>query len=71
MKIDRDMIVDLLQKRGQPDKAREAQDQLPQQVDHEDAGLLGKFGLDPQDLIKMLPGGLGDKLGGLGGLLGK
>lgn len=66
MKIDRDMIVDLLQKKGQPDKAQAARDELPQQVDHEqDAGMLGKFGLDPQDLIKLLPGGLGDKLGGL------
>ena len=49
------------------DKAQQADQELPGQVDTErDAGLLQKFGIDPMDLVKKLGGG-----GGLGGLLGR
>jgi hypothetical protein len=66
MKIDRDMIVNLLHQRGEPQKAEAAARELPPEVDHEQhAGLLSKFGIDPQELLGKLPGNLGDKLGGL------
>ena len=68
MQIDKSQIISLLQSRGDHDKAAQAESDLPDQVDPEaDAGLLGKLGLDPQDLLGQLPGGLGKTLGGLGG----
>ncbi len=64
MNIDKSQILDLLRSRGDTDKAEEADRELPDQVDTDkDAGLLSKFGVNPQDLIGMLPGGLGN-LGG-------
>lgn len=66
MQIDKQMVMDLLRQRGDSAQADQAQAELPQQVDTDQhAGLLQKFGLDPQDLIGMLGGGGG--LGGLGG----
>jgi len=65
MKIDKDTIVKLLKDRGEDDKAKQASEELPAEVDHEkDANVLSKFGIDPKDLLSKLPGGLGDKLGG-------
>jgi len=67
MNIDKGQIIELLKSRGDHDKAAQAESDLPEKVDTDaDAGLLGKLGLDPQDLLGNLPGGLG-KLGGLGG----
>jgi hypothetical protein len=44
-------------------KAEQADQQLPDQVDTErDRGILDQLGIDPQDLLGNL-GGLGDKLG--------
>ncbi len=64
MKIDKDMILNLLRSRGETDKAAEADQELPDQVDSEDhAGLLDKFGVNPADLA--------GKLGGLGKMFGK
>ena len=68
MEIPKDAILDFLRERGQSDEAQRAEQELPDQVDTDrDAGLLSKFGVDPQDLIgtlgDRLPGGLGDKLG--------
>jgi hypothetical protein len=41
--------------------------ELPDQVDTDQhAGLLSNLGINPADLLGKLPGGLGDKLGGLG-----
>jgi hypothetical protein len=67
MQIDKSQILDLLRSRGQEDQVAAADAELPDQVDPEQhAGLLQKFGLNPQDLIsKFMQGG-----GGLGGLLG-
>ena len=66
MNIDKDQILELLRSRGDDDKAQQAEQELPGQVDTDrDAGLLSKFGIDPMDLVKKLGGG-----GGLGGLLG-
>jgi hypothetical protein len=65
MNIDKDQILQLLRSQGDDDKAQQADQELPGQVDTDrDAGLLSKFGLDPMELVKKLGGG------GLGGLLG-
>ena len=65
MQIPKDKIIELLRSRGEDDKASQAEGELPDQVDTEEhAGLLQKFGIDPQDLISQLGGGgIGDKLG--------
>ena len=64
MNIDKDQILDLLRGQGNHDQADQAAQQLPDQVDTdnaEHAGTLSNFGLD-LDTLK-------GKLGGLGGLL--
>ena len=65
MQIPKEQILELLRSRGEQDKANQADGELPDQVDTEQhAGLLEKFGIDPQDLISQLGGsGIGDKLG--------
>jgi hypothetical protein len=64
MEIPKDKILELLRQRGDNDKAEQADRELPDTVDPErDKGLLDKLGIDPQDLLGKLPGGLGDKLG--------
>ena len=69
MQIDKAQILDLLRSQGDEQKAQQADQELPGQVDTDQhAGLLEKLGLNPADLIaKLGGGGLG---GGLGGLLG-
>lgn len=63
MEIDKQQIIDLLKKRGDTDKAGQAESDLPDRVDTEkDSGLLSKFGIDPKDLLGKIPG-----LGGFGG----
>ena len=60
MQLDKNMILDLLRERGQQDQASQAEQQLPDQVDTDrDAGLLQRFGLDPQELIQKFLGGGG------------
>lgn len=74
MQIDKNQIIELLKSQGDHGKAQQADQELPGQVDtDQDAGLLGKLGLDPMDLITMVTGGggKGGALGGLGGLLGR
>jgi hypothetical protein len=64
MQISKEHILELLRSRGEDDKAREAEAQLPDQVDSgQDAGTLERLGIDPKDLLNELPGGLGGKLG--------
>ena len=59
MEIPKEKIIDLLRERGADDKVAQAQQELPDQVDPEQhADLLQKFGLDPQDLIGKLGGGV-------------
>ena len=54
MEIPKDKILELLRERGQSGEAEQAERELPDQVDPErDAGLLGRFGLEPQDLLPM------------------
>jgi hypothetical protein len=58
MQIDKQTIVDFLRERGQQDQADQADQELPEQVDHErDAGLLSRFGINPQDLLGRITGG--------------
>ena len=74
MQIDKTQILELLRSQGKDSQAQQADQELPGQVDTDQhAGLLEKFGLNPQDLIAMLAGskgpggtGLGKGLGGLG-----
>jgi hypothetical protein len=70
MNIDKQQIIELLRSRGDQDQAARADSELPDTVDTDkDAGLLSKFGINAEDLLGKLPGGLGDKLGDkLGGL---
>ena len=64
MEIPKDKILELLRQRGDDDKAQQADRELPDTVDTErDRGILDQLGIDPQDLLGNLPGGLGDKLG--------
>ena len=66
MELDKDMIINFLKDHGRQDDASKASEQLPDKVDTErDAGLLGRLGIDVSELLGKLPGGLGDKLGGL------
>ena len=59
MEIPKDKILELLRSRGDNDKADQAANELPDQVDPEQhADLLSKFGIDPQDLLGKLGGGL-------------
>jgi hypothetical protein len=59
VEIPKDQILDLLNQQGKSDQADQARQELPDQVDPErDSGLLSKFGIDPQDLIGRLGGGL-------------
>ena len=69
MNIDKDTILQFLHGNGQHDQADQAAKELPDQVDTDQhAGLLSKFGINPEELIGKFTGGSG---GGLGGMLGK
>ena len=60
MQIDKSTIMDLLRERGQQDQATQAEQELPDQVDTDrDAGLLQRFGIDPQELLQRFTGGGG------------
>jgi hypothetical protein len=59
MEIPKDKIIELLRSRGDRDKAEQAGSQLPDTVDTEKhAELLSKLGIDPQDVLSKLGGGL-------------
>lgn len=52
MEIPKDKILQLLRERGDHDKADQAEQELPDQVDHEEhADLLEKHGIDPKELV--------------------
>ncbi len=60
MQIPKDQILQMLRDRGDHDKAQQADQQLPDQVDPEQhSDLLGQIGIDPAQML----GGLGGKLG--------
>jgi hypothetical protein len=59
MQIPKDQILDALRDQGKDGQVDQARQELPDQVDPEQhADLLQKFGLDPQDLIGKLGGGV-------------
>jgi hypothetical protein len=59
MEIPKDKILDLLREQGKDDQVGQADQELPDQVDPEQhAGLLQKFGLEPQDVLSKLGGGI-------------
>jgi hypothetical protein len=59
MEIPKDKVLELIKQHGDGGKAGEAEQELPDQVDTDrDAGLLQKFGLDPQDLLGKLGGSI-------------
>ena len=59
MEIPKEKILALLHQQGQSDRASQADQELPEQVDPErDSGLLEKFGLKPQDVLSKLAGGI-------------
>ena len=59
MEIPKEQILDLLRQQGDHDKAGQAEQELPDKVDTErDSGLLAKLGIDPQELLGKLGGGL-------------
>jgi hypothetical protein len=65
MQIDKDQILGMLRQQGKDREADSASDELPDTVDTDkDRGLLSKYGVDVEDLLRKLPGGLGDKLPG-------
>jgi len=69
VKIAKDQVIDFIKSQGQHDKAAQAEGELPAEVDTDrDAGLLEKFGINPQDLLSKLPGGIGGKIGDKFGL---
>ena len=60
MEIPKDQILHMLRDRGDHDKADQADQQLPDQVDPDQhSDLLKKIGVNPSELA----GGLGGKLG--------
>lgn len=63
MELSKDMIVNFLRERGENDKAEQASQDLPDQVDTDrDAGLLERYGIDVQGLL----GKFGGSIPGLG-----
>jgi hypothetical protein len=63
MEIPKDKILELLRSRGEHDKAQQADNELPDQVDPDrDSGILQRLGIDPQDLMGSL-GDIGGRLG--------
>lgn len=59
MEIPKDKIMELLQQQGKGDQTDQAEQELPDKVDPErDSGLLEKFGLEPQDVLSELGGGI-------------
>jgi hypothetical protein len=58
MEIPKDKILDMLRQEGKSDQAAQADKDLPDKVDPEQhAGLLEKFGIQPQEVLSKLSGG--------------
>jgi hypothetical protein len=59
MEIPKDQVLQFLKERGDSQQAAQAEQELPDQVDtDQDAGLLSKFGIDPQELISKFGGNI-------------
>lgn len=62
MQIDKNQIIDFLRDRGDTEKAEQADQELPSQVDtdsSEHQNLLQRLGIDPGALIQQFLGGKG------------
>jgi hypothetical protein len=60
MQIPKEQIVDLLRNQGKDDLAAQAEQHLPDQVDHEKhADLLAQHGVDPKALVSQIGGKFG------------
>jgi hypothetical protein len=58
MQFDKNTILDVLRQRGDHQRADQADQELPDQVDTDQhAGLLDRFGLDPKELLGRFAGG--------------
>jgi hypothetical protein len=58
MQVDKNTILDLLRQRGDHQRADQADQELPDQVDTDQhADLLDRFGLDPKELLGRFTGG--------------
>ncbi len=58
MEIPKEKVLELLRSRGDDDKADQADQELPDNVDPErDSGLLSKFGVEPTELLGKFGGG--------------
>ena len=58
MQIPKDKILDLIRQHGGDDRARQADGELPDQVDTEQhGGLLDKYGVNVGDLLGRFGGG--------------
>ena len=57
MKLDKSTILDMLRSRGDHEQANRADQELPDEVDHEEhSGMLGRLGLDAKDVLKKVTG---------------
>ncbi|WP_055589595.1 hypothetical protein [Peterkaempfera griseoplana] len=55
MQIPKDKVVEFIRSKGDEDLARQAEQQLPDQIDpKQDAGQLKKFGVQPQELLSKI-----------------
>ena len=55
MEIDKQQIIQMLRGQGDHDKAQQAEQQLPDKVDHEQhKDMLEQFGVNPQELLSKL-----------------
>jgi predicted PhzF superfamily epimerase YddE/YHI9 len=58
MQLDKNAILDLLHQRGDQQRADQANQELPDQVDTDQhADLLNRLGLDPKELLGRFTGG--------------
>ncbi len=58
MQIDKETVLSMLREQGKEQQAEEASRELPDEVDTErDAGLLQRFGIQPEELLSRFSGG--------------
>jgi hypothetical protein len=59
VQIPKDKILEILRQQGDPDKADQAKQELPDQVDTDQhADLLEKLGISPREMLSKLGGDL-------------
>jgi hypothetical protein len=64
MEFDKNQVLELLRSQGDNAKAQQADKELPDRVDpQKHAGILSQLGVEPQELMGKLGGGLGGMLG--------